>query len=184
MDKQVSFEDEPLMLVDMDGMEVGNLSKDACHKDKGILHRAFSIFILDAKGNVLIQQRSQQKKLWPLYWSNSCCSHPRLGEKIEDAANRRLEQELGIKAKLTKHYEFEYQEDYEDIGAEHELCTVFTGITDDEITVNSNEIVDWRWMPPKELTEKLSTEHHQFTPWLRLEWDHLTRHFSSALLAG
>ncbi len=140
MDKQVCFEDEPLILVDTDGMEVGNLSKEACHKDKGILHRAFSIFILDAKGNVLIQQRSQQKKLWPLYWSNSCCSHPRLGEKIEDAANRRLEQELSIRVELTQHYEFEYRADYEDIGAEHKLCAVFTGISTGKIKVNSDEI--------------------------------------------
>ena len=94
--KQVSFNDELLILVNEKDEEIGYKTKSVCHFGEGILHRAFSIFIFNTKEQLLMQKRSSQKNLWPNYWSNSCCSHPRKGEKIESAASRRLAEELGL----------------------------------------------------------------------------------------
>ena len=94
----VSFDSERLILVDSLDNEIGTMSKIDCHQGEGRLHRAFSVFLFNAKGELLIQQRSALKKLWPLFWSNSCCSHPREGENITEAVNRRLLDELGIEA--------------------------------------------------------------------------------------
>jgi isopentenyl-diphosphate Delta-isomerase len=181
VDKQVSFDDEPLILVDSNDREVGNLNKVACHEGEGVLHRAFSVFILNGSGKVLLQQRSQSKKLWPLYWSNSCCSHPRRGEDIHEAADRRIMQELGIEAELTRHYEFEYRASYKNIGVEHELCSVFTGLSQGEIVTNKNEIEDWRWVSVAELTRQLAAGKDRFTPWLKLEWANLCSNYQYAL---
>ena len=80
----VSSEDEALILVDTDDTAIGSMSKAECHDGAGILHRAFSVFLFDEHGRLLLQQRAAGKRLWPLYWSNTCCSHPRQGEAIDE----------------------------------------------------------------------------------------------------
>ena len=92
----VSFDNEKLILVDKYDNVLGYKSKAECHEGEGILHRAFSIFIFNDKNQLLLQKRSAKKLLWPLYWSNSCCSHPRKGENYETATHRRLKEELGL----------------------------------------------------------------------------------------
>lgn len=166
----VSFEDEKLILVDDDDNEIGHLSKDACHDGQGQLHRAFSLFIFNDAGEVLLQQRSAQKRLWPLYWSNACCSHPRRGEDMPTAVNRRLQQELGMHSDLRFLFKFIYQAQYDASGAEHELCWVYLGRSSDDIVVNANEIADWRYVPVEQLDHELAAEPDKFTPWLKLEW--------------
>ena len=104
----VSDQDELLILVDREDNELGFSSKAACHSGTGLLHRAFSVFIFNSSGQVLLQQRSEQKDLWNLYWSNSCCSHPRKGEQIENAAHRRMVEELSIDCELHYLYKFFY----------------------------------------------------------------------------
>ena len=96
----VSFDDEKLILVDKDDNVLGYKDKLSCHEGDGILHRAFSIFIFNKKKQLLLQKRSDQKLLWPLFWSNSCCSHPRQGEDYETAIHRRLKEELNIDTEL------------------------------------------------------------------------------------
>ena len=96
----VSFDDEKLIIVDEHDNVLGYKSKAEAHEGSGILHRAFSLFIFNDKRELLIQQRSQKKPLWPLYWSNSVCSHPRKGEDYKSAVNRRLQEELGISTPL------------------------------------------------------------------------------------
>ena len=91
---------DALILVDSADRDVGRLSKARCHEGNGILHRAFSLLIFDGNGDLLIQQRAPGKRLWPLYWSNSCCSHPRSGETMEEATQRRLHEELGISCQI------------------------------------------------------------------------------------
>ncbi|MFU8815807.1 MAG: isopentenyl-diphosphate delta-isomerase, partial [Pseudomonadales bacterium] len=117
----VSSEREPLILVDSDDRELGWMDKSAAHDGDGILHRAFSLFIFNAAGELLIQQRAPGKRLWPSFWSNSCCSHPRAGEELSEAVGRRLQQELGMQAELHFVYKFEYLAHYRDLGSEHEL---------------------------------------------------------------
>jgi len=174
--EQVSFDDEPLILVDADDNEIGYRSKSECHQGHGTLHRAFSIFLFDDDGSVLLQQRSASKPLWPLYWSNSCCSHPRRGESMVSATRRRVAEELGVDAKIEYVYKFIYQADFGDIGAEHELCHVYVGTCDGKVRVHPDEIADWCWLAPEEIDRRLETEPERFTPWFKLEWRELMTH--------
>lgn len=173
----VSSEQEPLILVDADDQVVGQLDKSSCHDGDGVLHRAFSLFIFNARGELLIQQRAASKRLWPSYWSNSCCSHPRAGEDMDGAVERRLQQELGLTTALSFVYKFEYSARYGSQGTEHELCWVYTGRTDAEPVINTTEIRDWRWIAPERLTHELRTRGDRYTPWLKLEWTRLQQEF-------
>lgn len=175
MDKQVSFDDEPLILVDSEGRPVGSKSKLQCHLGEGILHKAFSVFIFNSGGQVLLQKRSEKKLLWPSYWSNSCCSHPRVDEDEVSAVHRRISEELGIAVNgLARHFDFEYRARYGEIGSEWERCSVFTARSDREIDFNSNEIENIRWVAKDDLAEILRAEADSFTPWIKLEWNRLS----------
>ncbi len=177
----VSFEDEPLMLVDSSDTVIGVLDKAACHDGGGKLHRAFSLFIFNSRGELLMQQRARSKRLWPGYWSNSCCSHPRQGEQTHAAASRRLREELGQQAELSFVYKFEYRAEFDDQGTEHELCWVFVGITDDPPVVNREEVEAIRWVLPNALDAQMAAEPERFTPWFRLEWTALRQQHAQLL---
>lgn len=166
----VSSELEELILVDENDVEIGHSTKSGCHDGDGQLHRAFSVFVFNARGDILLQQRAAEKRLWPLYWSNSCCSHPRRGETMEDAVRRRLEQELGIACELRYLYKFEYRAQFQDAGSEHELCSVFIGSSDDPVLANATEINACRFVSPAELDAELEDHPERFTPWFKLEW--------------
>lgn len=170
----VSSESEELILVDENDREIGTLSKAGCHDGDGLLHRAFSLFIFNERGELLLQQRSADKRLWPLYWSNSCCSHPRRGESMDEAVERRLEQELGLGARLEFVYKFAYQARYGDEGSENELCSVFLGRSAEPPRANANEIAGIRFVTEAQITAELAEHPGQFTPWFRMEWDLLT----------
>jgi isopentenyl-diphosphate delta-isomerase len=169
----VSSEKEQLILVDRNDVEIGYVDKSAAHDAGGMLHRAFSLFIFDPDGKLLMQQRSTSKRLWPLYWSNSCCSHPRRGESMDEATRRRLQDELNIEAELEFVYKFAYQASYGELGAENELCWVYLGRTAGTIVPNRNEIADTRLLGATELQHELDTSPGQFTPWFKLEWQQL-----------
>jgi len=175
MDKRVSFDDEMLILVNSKDEEIGWEDKVTCHMGNGILHRAFSIFIFNDRNELLLQQRSDQKLLWPMFWSNSCCSHPRKGENIESAAQRRLKEELGINTKLKFLYKFQYQATFDDIGSENELCSVFVGKSNGPVQVNRNEIVEWKFIPIETLDRELAKNPGLYTPWFKMEWDQLRK---------
>jgi isopentenyl-diphosphate delta-isomerase len=177
----VSSEDEMLILVDESDRVVGHLSKGACHDGDGALHRAFSLFVFNRDGELLLQQRSPGKRLWPLFWSNSCCSHPREGETMDGAVQRRLLQELQISSELQFLYKFQYQASYEDVGSEHEMCWVYVGVTDDEARPNPNEIEDHRWVSPAGLDEEMQATPEIFTPWFQMEWQRVREVDLSAL---
>lgn len=169
----VSSETEELILVDAEDREIGSLDKGACHDGEGVLHRAFSLFIFNPRGELLLQQRSSSKRLWPLYWSNSCCSHPRRGETMEEATARRLDDELHIAAELEFVYKFAYQARFGAEGSENELCRVYLGRTDDPVTPNPNEIAAIRWLPAGEVSAELDRLPERFTPWFQMEWQRL-----------
>lgn len=174
---------DPLILVDASDREAGFLSKEECHQGTGRLHRAFSVFLFNRRGELLLQQRSAAKPLWPLFWSNTCCSHPRQGETVEAAARRRLAEELALTAELRFLYKFEYRAEYQQIGTEHELCWVFAGITDGEPRADAAEIVAWRYVAPAALTADMAARPEQYTPWLRLEWPQITALYLPGLAA-
>ena len=168
----VSADDEPLILVDAQDRPLGHLDKRRCHDGAGRLHRAFSVFLFNPDGELLLQQRAAGKRLWPLYWSNTCCSHPRRGESTPTAAGRRL-QELGLSAPLRFAFKFQYQARFRDLGSEHELCWVFLGRCDGEPAPHPEEVADWRWVSPSALDRELAAEEGSYTPWLRMEWQRL-----------
>jgi isopentenyl-diphosphate Delta-isomerase len=177
----VSSDSEELILVDENDVEIGYLDKLSCHDAGGVLHRAFSLFIFGPDGRLLMQQRSAAKRLWPLYWSNSCCSHPRRGETMEEATGRRLQDELNIEAELEFVYKFAYQADFGERGAENELCWVFLGRTDDRVIANRSEIAETRSLSAAELQEQLNANPQDFTPWFKLEWHRLNEEHAERL---
>jgi isopentenyl-diphosphate Delta-isomerase len=173
-DLSLSAEDF-LILVDEADHGVGHLSKELCHEGRGILHRAFSLLIFNENGELLIQQRSASKRLWPLYWSNSCCSHPRRAETMEAAIQRRLHEELGLRCPLHFLFKFQYQAQFDATGAENELCSVFIGRSSGPIKIDSAEILAWRWVAPEALQREIASGAGNFTPWFMLEWARISR---------
>jgi len=166
----VSSEAEELIVVDAEDRETGFLSKAQCHDGGGVLHRAFSVFLFNNAGELLLQQRSETKRLWPGYWSNTCCSHPRRGESLQEATKRRLRDELGIGSSLEFIYKFSYQAEFDAKGSENELCHVFFGETGDAVRPNDNEITAIRYISADLLLAEIEQTPEQFTPWLKLEW--------------
>ncbi len=173
--QQVSFAEEPLILVNGRDEPCGFDSKLNVHAGAGRLHRAFSIFLFRDPEHVLLHRRSAEKPLWPGFWTNSCCSHPRRGECNRIATSRRLEQELGVSAVLRYLYRFQYQAAFGDLGSEHELCSVYIGRLGDEqeLRVNRSEISEWDWFHVDEVDRWLSASPETLTPWFKLEWQQL-----------
>jgi isopentenyl-diphosphate Delta-isomerase len=178
-----SVESDALILVDDADRHIGHLSKALCHEGRGVLHRAFSLLIFNEAGELLIQQRAASKRLWPLYWSNSCCSHPCGGETLETATQRRLHEELGISCPLRYLYKFQYHAQFDQTGAENELCSVFIGRSNGPIRANSSEILDWCWIDPEALNREIASHGgRKFTPWFMLEWSRIWRDHAQAVL--
>ncbi len=174
---------DALILVDEADRGVGHLSKVQCHEGSGILHRAFSLLIFNARGELLLQQRSASKRLWPLFWSNSCCSHPRRSESMEKAIQRRLFEELGVRCPLHYLFKFQYQAQFDETGAENELCSVFIGRCTDSVKINNEEILAWRWVSPGALqAEMAADEGTGFTPWFKIEWARVWRDHRAQVL--
>ncbi len=174
----VSSDREELILVDEQDRELGTLSKGECHDGEGVLHRAFSVFLFDPRGRLLIQQRAADKRLWPLYWANSCCSHPRAGEDMNTATSRRISEELGVSAALEFIYKFQYHARFEGLGSEHELCWVYIGrITESEVRPNPAEIADWKFLAPDQVDAVIADENAPVAPWFRMEWRELRERY-------
>jgi len=179
--RAVSSESEELILVDIEDNEVGYRSKADCHDGPGVLHRAFSLFLFNENGELLLQQRSAEKRLWPGYWSNSCCSHPRRGETLSIATMRRLHDELNTAADLEYVYQFCYQVEFSEAGSENELCHVYLGRIDGAISPNESEIADIRFVSASELDDELATQPQRFTPWFMQEWQALKESYAEQL---
>ena len=177
----VSSESEELILVDAEDNEVGFRSKADCHDGPGVMHRAFSLFLFNGDGKLLLQQRSVQKRLWPGYWSNTCCSHPRRGETLPIAALRRLHDELNTAANLEYVYRFCYQAKFGEVGSENELCHVYLGKIDGDVQPNDSEIESVRFISATSLDNELHEHPQRFTPWFIKEWQALKESYAGQL---
>ena len=160
---------DKLILVDENDNQIGFEEKIKCHLGEGILHRAFSVFVFNNKGELLLQKRGNGKMLWPLFWTNTCCSHPREGEGYEDAGKRRLQEELGFSCSLKYIGKFQYKASYKDIGSENELCAVLVGEYSGEINANKEEVDDFKWVNFEELKKDVSQNQDNYTPWFKME---------------
>lgn len=181
--EQKSEDPEDLILVDSEDRVVGYLDKESCHDGQGLLHRAFSIFLQDEQGRILLQKRSAHKRLWPGYWSNAVCSHPRRSESGPQAATRRLREELNMNSDLRFLYRFEYHAVFEDLGSEHELCEVYWGNCSGLPSANPMEIEELKFVTVADLNESLACEPQLYTPWFQLEWKAIQEHFPDLLKA-
>ncbi len=159
---------EQVILVDSDDNELGMLEKVACHKHPAKLHRAISVFLFDDKGRMLITQRNSTKNTWPGFWSNAVCSHPRKTEEPKKAAERRLEEELGIKVNLRYIFKFEYSAKYNSEWGENELDSVFVGKCNSKLKPDSDEISDWKFVDVKELKADIEKNPNKYTPWFKI----------------
>ena len=166
---------EYVVLVDENDVEIGTMEKMEAHR-KGKLHRAFSVLIFNSKGELLIQQRAKSKYHSANLWTNTCCSHPRPGESIQAAANRRLQEEMGISTKLELSHKFIYHVELDNGLIENELDYVFTGIFDGVPTINDSEVVNWKFVPVRDLKSGIQENPQSYTHWFKIimnDWDQL-----------
>lgn len=161
--------EEAVVLVNGRDEELGTMGKHEAHLG-GVLHRAFSIFLFDAQGRTLLQQRAATKYHSPSLWTNTCCSHPRPGEKLEQAAGRRLHEEMGLSVTLEHRFSFTYRAEVGNGLIEHELDHVLFGRTDGPPTPDPSEVQNWRYLEVDELSAELKTTPEHFTPWLHICW--------------
>lgn len=157
---------QELILVDEENRQVGTSDMLGCHLGDGILHRAFTVFVFDGKKRVLIQRRSKGKLLWPLTWETSCSGHPVVGEDLAAAAEKRLEQEIGISVELKTLGKFRYQASYEDRGSENEICFVLAGDFEGTPQPDPREVFEYRWVGLHELKEDIDKDRDDYAPWL------------------
>jgi len=160
---------DKLVVVNRQDQVLGTKGKKACHTLQGVLHRGFSVFVFNQKREVLLQKRSRQKSLWPGFWSNTCCSHPKLGESYLQAGKRRLKQELGFDCQLKYLGKFYYRAVYQKAGSENEICAVLLGKYDGPVKPNPEELAAIRWIGFEKLKRKLKEKPKTFTPWLKKE---------------
>jgi len=160
---------ENVVLVDPDDNVLGLMEKLQAHK-KGLLHRAFSVFIFNCNGEMLLQQRSASKYHSPSKWTNACCSHPRENESYKDAANRRIYEELGIKCPLKKKFHFIYKVKVEENLWEHELDYVFIGKYDGIYQINKDEVKNTRFISIEKLNIEIAQNPEIFTEWFKIIW--------------
>lgn len=158
--------EDQLILVDSRDREVGVAGKDEAHRN-GWLHRAFSIFVFDRQGRVLLQQRAHGKYHSPGLWSNACCGHPRAGEDLRAAAHRRLGEELGFDCALEWAFSFVYREPVSAHMTEHEFDHVLLGRFDGRPEPDPREVARWRWIDIAALFAWLRDEPEALTVWLR-----------------
>jgi isopentenyl-diphosphate delta-isomerase len=166
---------EQVILVDKNDTSTGTMEKMEAHR-QAILHRAFSVFIFNSKGEMLLQQRAPGKYHSGGLWTNSCCSHPRPGEDTLQAASRRLREEMGFETPLKKVFDFVYKTNFENGLSEHEFDHVFVGQYDGKVNPDSAEVNNYAYRPMKSIAELLQTNPELFTAWFRiafpkvLEW--------------
>ena len=163
--------EEKVILVDKNDNQVGLMPKLEAH-EKGVLHRAFSIFIFNSKYELLLQKRASSKYHSGGLWTNTCCSHPREGEDILDAANRRLDEEMGIKTSLRKVYDFIYKAELDNQLTEHEFDHVFYGVCDNDPILNKDEAEDFKWVDMETLNNDIIKNEDNYTVWFKIAFEY------------
>ncbi|HMM10822.1 MAG TPA: isopentenyl-diphosphate Delta-isomerase [Bacteroidales bacterium] len=170
--------DEFVVLVDENDHPIGIMEKMEAHR-KAVLHRAFSIFLFNPRGEMLLQQRAHHKYHSPGLWTNTCCSHPREGESLEEATKRRLREEMGMQCNMRKAFDFIYKADVGQGLTEHEFDHVFIGVSDDQPVINPEEVADWKYMTVKEVVNSMASNPEQYTVWFRIAMVHLEKYLKT-----
>ncbi len=159
---------EAVILVNENDEQIGMMPKLEAH-EKGVLHRAFSVFLFNTQGEMLLQQRAFGKYHSEGLWSNTCCSHPKVGEDTQSAAHRRLMEEMGLETDLQFLYSFLYKAELDKGLTEHELDHVFIGISDQKPVINTEEVADWKYRSIDELFRDLESHPEHYSVWFKME---------------
>jgi len=163
---------EEVVLVNEKDEAVGTMEKMAAH-EQAILHRAFSVFVFNNGGDILMHQRAHSKYHSGGLWTNTCCSHPRPGEEVVAAATRRLQEEMGFTTNLTKAFDFTYKAAFDNGLTEHEFDHVIIGQYDGVVNFNPNEVAAFAFMPVHELEQQILETPERFTAWFHIAYPKL-----------
>lgn len=167
-----------VILVDQNDNQVGVMEKMQAHVD-AVLHRAFSVFIFNSKGKLMLQQRAFTKYHSPGLWSNTCCSHPRPGEKTEEAAHRRMREEMGFDCDFTEAFSFVYKAPFTNELTEHEYDHVFIGISDELPVLNTDEAEAYKMVTLDDIRKEMDEDPEKFTVWFRIAFDRVEDYFKA-----
>ena len=172
-------DDQKVVLVDENDKQIGTEDKMEAHRNGGKLHRAFSIFVFNSKGQTLLQQRAATKYHAPKLWANTCCSHPFPGEDIMHAAHRRLGEELGMDCDMKESFSFVYRAPVGNELTEWEFDHVVIGFSDKDPIPNKDEVMAYKWVDLKSLREDIKDNPDTYVPWLKISFDRLEEAYNN-----
>ncbi|WP_136468393.1 isopentenyl-diphosphate Delta-isomerase [Flagellimonas onchidii] len=161
------MKEENVILVNEQDEPIGLMPKMEAH-EKAVLHRAFSVFIMNDKGQTMLQQRARDKYHSPLLWTNTCCSHQRDGESNIEAGKRRLLEEMGFQTELEELFSFIYKAPFDNGLTEHELDHVMLGTYNDSPVINQSEVESWKWMHPSDIKKDIEENPNEYTVWFKI----------------
>lgn len=164
------MKEENVILVNQNDEQIGLMPKLEAH-EKAVLHRAFSVFVLNSDNEIMLQQRAHQKYHSPLLWTNTCCSHQREGETNIQAGSRRLYEEMGFETELKELFHFIYKAPFDNGLTEHELDHVMIGYYSDEPTINTDEVENWKWMSIEDVQNDMQLHPETYTVWFKIIFD-------------
>ena len=162
--------EENVILVNEKDEPIGLMPKMEAH-EKAVLHRAFSVFVLNSKNEIMLQQRAHHKYHSPLLWTNTCCSHQREGETNIQAGSRRLFEEMGFQTELKELFHFIYKAPFDNGLTDHELDHVMIGYYNDAPHINTEEVEDWKWMPIEAVKNDMQHNPDVYTIWFKIIFD-------------
>lgn len=174
------MEEEYVILVNERDEQIGTMPKLEAH-EKAVLHRAFSVFILNDRNEIMLQQRAAHKYHSPLLWTNTCCSHQRVGESNVGAGRRRLREEMGFEVELEDVFHFIYKAPFDNGLTEHELDHVMIGRFNDAPAINPDEVADWKWMGIEEVKQDMMEHPHRYTVWFKIIFDEFYEYIEKSL---
>ena len=169
--------EEHVILVNELNEQIGTMAKMEAH-EKAVLHRAFSVFVMNNKGETMLQQRAAHKYHSPLLWTNTCCSHQRVGESNIDAGKRRLQEEMGFVTELEELFSFIYKAPFDNGLTEHELDHVMIGSYTKNPIINMEEVADWKWMKPEAIKIDISQHPDNYTAWFKIIFEKFYSHIT------
>ncbi|WP_114490497.1 isopentenyl-diphosphate Delta-isomerase [Candidatus Ulvibacter alkanivorans] len=168
---------ELVILVNEKDEKIGLMPKMEAH-EKALLHRAFSVFVMNDKNELMLQQRALHKYHSPGLWTNTCCSHQRDGESSLEAGKRRLMEEMGFTTPLKETTSFIYKAPFDNGLTEHEFDHVLVGTYNDAPVINPEEVADWKWMPLESVKEDIKKNPEQYTAWFKIIFDKFYQHLN------
>jgi len=171
------MKEERVILVNENDEQIGLMPKLEAH-EKALLHRAFSVFILNNKNELMLQQRAHDKYHSPGLWTNTCCSHQREGESNIKAGIRRLQEEMGFTTPLTETISFIYKAPFDNGLTEHELDHVLVGHYEETPTINPEEVADWKWMSIEDIKKDIAKNPDLYTAWFKIIFDKFYTHIT------